>query len=844
MHLGVAPFVNQQREPFMNPFKILCLSFVSLISLSASVKEAQLINQSWAFQYFGDLNETDELQVKNKVIQKSFDDSSWRDLNLPHDWAIEMDFDKNLPNRTGKLPWQGLGVYRKKLQVSTKVNKRYFIHFDGAMSHAEVWLNGKSVGHWPYGYNAFQFEITDILNLNADNDLCVILKNPPNSSRWYPGAGIYRNVWLIEKDEVAITHDGIFVYAKNCDEEQSEIVIESELENTKTEALELTLVQKIKSAGNLIKELKPRSLSLNPGETKLVKQEALLKEAKLWSVENPHLYELESLLYHEGNLVDRVSNNFGLRSIEFNAQKGFLLNGEKVKLKGVCLHHDLGALGAAVNRTALERRFKLLKEMGCNAVRTAHNPMCPDFMDLCDRMGFLVVNELFDGWARSKTENDYGKHFYDWYKKDVANFVRRDRNHPSVIMWSSGNEVRDGYFGKEKLYENSRLLAEEFKFHDPTRPVTVGCDNIWFGFGGFQKTVDIFGYNYKPHKYAEFHERNPNIPIMGSETASTVSSRGEYFFPVVDDKNQGYNPKTFQMSSYDLYAPEWASAPDVEFEAQDKYDFVLGEFVWTGFDYLGEPTPFNNDPSILSNLKDPKAKKKLEEKMKRMGGAAPSRSSYFGIMDLCGFKKDRFYLYQAKWRPKLPIAHILPHWNWSERIGQVTPVHVYSSGDEAELFLNGKSQGVRKKEKYQYRFRWDDVIYEPGELRVVVKKQGEFWAENKKKSSTLAHRIKLSAEQTNPRVDDLIFVNAELKDIEGVTVPRDSREVRFKVEGPAEIIATGNGDPTSLESYRKHNRKFFNGFCQVIIRATGKGKIQVLAESSKLASGDVTVKTD
>ena len=824
----------------------LCLYLLFILNSQADdqVRTRELFNDSWKFQYFGILDESAVDKLSHDLPKETFNDSSWRELSLPHDWAIEGPFQKSLPNRTGKLPWQGVGVYRKTFKVSgPSVLDRFFIDFDGAMSHAKVWLNGKYLGMWPNGYNSFRIELTKAIHLDKQNHLCVILNNPINSSRWYPGAGIYRNVWLVKTGDFAVSHNGIFVQSKVLDQRSAEIKIQVELENRTQAKKTFSLVHKLFDASALVLEKKSSVFELESGMKSEFNEQLILQNPKLWGIEKPHLYKLKTYVYEGEKLVDQVENTFGIRSINFDANKGFFLNGKKIKLKGVCLHHDLGPLGTAVDTEAIARRLDLLKEMGCNAIRTAHNPFCPDFMDLCDQKGFLVVNELFDGWASPKTENDYAKHFFEWYKKDVANFVRRDRNHPSVIMWSSGNEVRDGYFGKEKLFEHSRMLSKEFKLHDSTRPVTVGCDNIWFGFGGFQKTVDLFGFNYKPHKYQEFHEKNPAIPIMGSETASTVSSRGEYVFPVVGDKNQGYDPKTFHMSSYDLYAPEWASAPDVEFAAQDKYDFVLGEFVWTGFDYFGEPTPFNNDPSILSNLKDPKQIKKLEEKMKRMGGAAPSKSSYFGIMDLCGFKKDRFYLYQAKWRPGLPMAHILPHWNWSERSGQITPVHVYSSGDEAELFLNGKSLGVRKKAKYEYRFRWDDVIYESGQLKVIVKKKGALWTEAFMKTSGAAEVLHLEAEEKSNDTSPLIFIKVKLLDAKGSLVPRDDREVEFSVEGDAEIVAVGNGDPTSHEPNKSNKRKLFNGLCQVIMKRTGSGLIRLTAKSKGMKSSSIELKS-
>ena len=418
-----------------------------------------------------------------------------------------------------------------------------------------------------------------------------------------------------------------------------------------------------------------------------------LPHPKLWSVKHPNRYVVRTTVQQGGRLLDAYETPFGVRTIEFTADRGFLLNGERLPLNGVCDHHDLGALGSALNTRALERQIELLQQMGCNAIRTSHNPPAPELLELCDRMGMVVMDEAFDCWARGKKKNDYHLLFPDWHEKDLRAMVRRDRNHPCVILWSIGNEI------PEQGSASGRAIAAELaaivRSEDPTRPVTSACNNTRAGYNGFQKELDVFGYNYKPGEYGKFREANPSQPLFGSETASCVSSRGEYFFPVSDDKSQG--KANFQVSSYDLYAPGWATPPDTEFRGQEQFPFTAGEFVWTGFDYLGEPTPYNADTSNLLNFTDPEEKARMEKELQELGKIhVPSRSSYFGILDLAGFKKDRFYLYQAHWRPDLPMAHILPHWNWPERIGQVTPVHVYTSGDEAELFLNGKSLGRKK----------------------------------------------------------------------------------------------------------------------------------------------------
>jgi beta-galactosidase len=514
-----------------------------------------------------------------------------------------------------------------------------------------------------------------------------------------------------------------------------------------------------------------------------------------------------------------------------------------VPIKGVCNHHDLGALGAAFNVRAAERQLEILKAMGCNAIRTAHNPPAPELLDLCDRMGFLVMDETYDTWQARKIRNDYHVLFPEWGEADLRALIRRDRNHPSVIMWSTGNEMPDQR--NQRGVDISRRLTAIAKEEDPTRPVTAGCNHDVAGFNGFQNTVDVFGYNYKPHLYEKFRATNASIPLIGSETASTVSSRGEYFFPVSDDKSQGL--ADFQVSSYDLYAPRWAMVADREFQFQDQLPFVGGEFVWTGFDYLGEPTPYNADLSNLNNYSNPEDRARAERELAEMGKIrTPSRSSYFGIVDLAGFAKNRYYLYQARWRPDLPMAHILPHWNWPERVGQVTPVHVYTSGDEAELFLNGKSLGRKKKGQFEYRLRWDDVVYQPGELKVVAYKNGRKWATATQRTTGPAAKLTLMPDRNRIAADgdDLSFVTVRVTDKGGLLVPRAKNKLKFKIEGPGEIVATDNGDPTSFESFQAPERKAFNGLALVIVRAKAgePGKITFTAEAEGLKAGTTTIR--
>ncbi|HJZ68853.1 MAG TPA: glycoside hydrolase family 2 TIM barrel-domain containing protein, partial [Blastocatellia bacterium] len=586
----------------------------------------------------------------------------------------------------------------------------------------------------------------------------------------------------------------------------------------------------------------PQALTIAAGANDRPSMTMRVSNPKLWSLERPNLYAAVITLEQNGKLLDRYETIFGIRTIKFDPDNGFFLDGEHVRLNGVCDHHDLGPLGAAINVRALERQIEILKEMGVNAIRTSHNPPAPELLDLCDRMGIVVMDEAFDAWHRAKKKNDYHLLFDDWHEKDLRAQIRRDRNHPCVILWSTGNEI--GEQRDAAGHQISEALAKIVHQEDPTRPATAAANYTEAGYNGFQKTVDVFGYNYKPTEYGKFREKNPGKSLFASETASCVSSRGEYFFPVVDDKAQGR--ADFQVSSYDLYAPRWAWPPDVEFKGLDEFPFTAGEFVWTGFDYLGEPTPYGGDSASMLNFTDPAEQARAAAELKSSGKIrVPSRSSYFGIVDLCGFKKDRFYIYQARWRPDLPMAHILPHWNWPERAGQITPVHVYTSGDEAELFLNGKSLGRKQKGQYQYRLRWDDVKYEPGELRVVAYKNGKRWSEDVVKTAGLAAKVMLKADRARLKADgqDLSFVTVSIADKNGLTVPRSKNRICFEISGPGEIIAVDNGDATSLESFQSKERNAYNGLCLVIVRARAaqSGQIKLRAHSEGLAGAEISI---
>lgn len=792
----------------------------------------------WKFARFGPMPDGTQRAEPDGLEAPSADDGSWRVLDLPHDWGVEGPFRAEIPGNTGKLPWAGIGWYRKSFTVpASDAGRRLYIDIDGAMSQSKVWLNGKYVGEWPYGYASFRLDLTQHVKFGEMNVIAIRLDNPPESSRWYPGGGLYRHVWLSTVPAAHLTHGGVFVRTPVAEADRAEIEVDAEITNLEAADGDYRVRHEILPMGaptRALASVESVPVKVEKGATVLAQTRLKLQKPALWSVEKPVLHLLRTTLLHKGKAVDSRDTVFGIRSIAFSANDGFQLNGKRVQLKGVCEHHDLGALGAAINTRALERKLEILREMGCNSVRTSHNPPAPELLDLCDRMGFLVLDEAFDCWEMGKTKNDYSRHFKDWHERDLATWVRRDRNHPSVILWSSGNEIREqGHPNGAKV---ARHLTEVIKKHDPTRLVTAGLNNANSVKNGFAKGVDVIGINYKPHLYAPNRALEPNMPIFGAETSSTVSSRGEYFFPVLDKRDAGF--RSFQVSSYDLYFPPWAHTPDTEWEGLDRNPYVAGEYVWTGFDYLGEPTPYQKDLTNLLNFTTEAEKARMLRQMEELGGNLPSRSSYFGIIDLCGFPKDRYYLYQSRWRPELPMAHILPHWTWPERNGEVTPVHVYTSGDEAELFLNGKTLGRKKKGEYQYRLRWDDVRYEAGELRVVAYKKGKRWAEAVQRTAGAPARLEVTADRKVAQADgqDLVYLTVRIIDAQGVVVPRQQTALRFSEKGPADVIAVCNGDATSFEPFQAKTIKAYNSMAQAILRSRKgqRGQVEVTIKADGL----------
>ncbi|QQL44280.1 beta-galactosidase GalB [Sulfuriroseicoccus oceanibius] len=792
----------------------------------------------------------DDVQLAPDAV--AFDDSSWRELNLPHDWAIEGPFHMDIENETGKLPWEGIGWYRKTFDVpASMAGKKVYLDFDGAMAQPKVYINGEFAGEWAYGYNSFRIDATPHLKVGEKNTVAVRLQNLPASTRWYPGAGIYRHVWLTVSPEVHIAHWGTYVTTPEITDEAATVAVETTIDNT-TEASGTFEVRSEVLDGEQVVATEVSSLDVPAGKTAMVPTSLTVKQPKRWDIESPNLYTLRTTLLKGDEVIDVKDTTFGIREIEWHNEKGFLLNGRKVVLKGVCLHHDLGPLGAAVHTRGMERQIEILQEMGCNSIRTAHNPPAPEFLELCDRMGILVIDELFDIWKMQKygKVNGYNIYWDEWNEKDTRNFMLRDRNHPSIIAWSTGNEIPE--LGTPSMHWVPAKLRDMIKSYDKTRPVTAGSNNPAAATNGFQNTVDVYGVNYHLGSYDALTKNRQDMPLYASETSSTVSTRGEYFFPVDWNKSKGFY--NFQVSSYDLYAPGWANRPDLQFEALDKYPRFAGEYVWTGFDYIGEPTPYNQDQSNALNFRDEKERKEAMELLKKLGNRAPSRSSYFGILDLCGFKKDRFYIYQARWRPDYPVAHILPHWNWEERQGEVTPVHVYTNGDEAELFLNGKSLGKRKiGEPHHYRLTWDEVKYAPGKLEVVVTKDGKEWAKAVKETTGEPAKLELTADRSTIANDgrDLSYLTIRVLDAKGREVPRTRLPVHVRISGPAEIVGIGNGDPTDHTVMKpvdptKARITAFNGLAQVIVRSkrgeSGAATIEIAGEGVGTTKVDVEVK--
>lgn len=761
------------------------------------------------------------------------DESHWEKVTVPHDWAIKGPFSvendlqtvkvtedgekkaSTRSGRTGGLPYAGVGWYRKHIRIGKEEEgKAFALEFDGAMSHAKVFVNNRFAGEWPYGYASFSFPITDLIRFGEDNVIAVRLENHNNSARWYPGAGIYRNVRLVKTNPVHIAHWGTYITTPEVSAASALVKIQTTLESAGSLPAGMHLETRIYNSLNqqVGEHSSQGQLTLQPV------QEIRINQPQLWSAEHPTLYHAITRIVKGKEVIDEYKTDFGIRTVSFNPATGMQVNGEKVKLKGVCLHDDLGALGMAVNKSALRYRFTLLKEMGCNAIRGTHNPHAPEVLELCDEMGFYFIDEAFDEWSKGKMDSGYSTLFNQWAGKDMEAMIRRDRNHPALIMYSIGNEIREQ--NEKDGAEVARYLTKICHETDPTRPVTAGFNNMNPAIkNGLADAVDIPGWNYKPDQYASLHRQHPNWVMLGSETASTVSSRGVYKLPAEIGIMKTWPDN--QSSSYDLEFCSWSQLPDKEWENQEN-DFMVGEFVWTGYDYLGEPTPYSSN--------------------------WPSRSSYFGIIDLSNIPKDRYYLYQSQWSAK-KVLHVLPHWNWEGREGTKVPVYVYTNYPSAELFINGKSWGKKSVDKKvllnKYRLRWEDALYEPGEVKVVAYDEAGNAVETKRiKTAGQPATIHLdpSHAKLSANGEDLSFVTVSIRDKDGNICPMADNLVHFSVTGAGRLRAVDNGNAASLEPFEADYRKAFSGKCMAIIQSSDQaGTITVKASGEGLGTATLTI---
>lgn len=820
---------------------------VGICVLSCVLSNAQrtevLLEKGWKFTR-EDNAQFSEIDVK---------DCKWESVVVPHDWAIYGPFSSQNDKqhvailqdgqkeamehagRTGGLPFVGVGWYRLKFDAPKSTdNKRVVLLFDGAMSEPQVFVNGKKAGEWKYGYNSFEVDITNFVSESGKNTLAVRLENMPESSRWYPGAGIYRNVHLITTEKTYFPTWGTQITTPVVNKDFAKIDIKTTIKTT-AKPEEIQLETKIFDQNNQL--VATTKSTLSKYDNGLLEQSFVIDNPKLWNVETPNLYYVESKLYEQNKLKDTLLSRFGVRSIELRPDKGFFLNGEKVIFQGVCNHHDLGPLGAAVNDAAIRRQIRILKDMGCNAIRTSHNMPAPELVTACDEMGMMLMVESFDEWQIAKVKNGYNRFFNEWAEKDLTNLIEHYRNNPSVVMWCIGNEVPNQ--GVEGECKTAKMLQDICHRLDPTRPVTQGMDNPHAVINNnFAAVMDVAGFNYRPFMYPENYKKLPQRLVLGSETTSALSSRGVYKFPVVRKRMAKY--PDHQASSYDVEHVGWGGLPDDDFIQYGDLPYCMGEFVWTGFDYLGEPTPYYED--------------------------WPSHSSLFGIIDLAGLPKDRYYLYRSHWNKTSPTLHVLPHWTFEGREGEVTPIFVYTSYPSAEVFINGKSQGRKTKDlsirvedsgtdealdslvrQKRYRLMWMDTKYEPGTVKVVAYDENGNVAEEKEiHTAGKPHHIELVADKTTLNADgkDLSFITVRVVDKDGNLCPDDDRQISFKVKGAGTYRAAANGKTTSLELFHLPQMTLFSGQLTAIVQADEKaGDINFEASAKGVKKAKLVLKS-
>ncbi len=823
---------------------LIVLSLAVTPLVNAQVRVRHTLERGWKFTR----------EDSKDFSRRAYDDAKWQSVVVPHDWAIYGPFSINNDKqkvaiaqdgqkeamehagRTGGLPFVGVGWYRLKFKVPEfSLGKTATLVFDGAMSHARVYVNGEEAGYWPYGYNSFQIDVTSLLKADEENTLAVRLENEAESSRWYPGAGLYRNVHLQVQGDAFVPVWGTQLTTPVVNREYAKIHLNTRLRMPAGKTLsDYRIVTELKDAsGKTVAAAQQQGMRYDDG---MFEQDFLVSAPMLWSPESPALYSAVSKIYEGDVLKDEYVTPFGIRSVEIIPDRGFYLNGERTLIKGVCNHHDLGPLGGVANEAGIRRQIRMLKEMGCNAIRTSHNMPAPELIRICDELGMMVMAESFDEWKAAKVQNGYHKLFDQWVEKDLTNLLHQFRNNPSIVMWCIGNEVPDQWDG-DRGPKLSRFLQDICHREDPLRPVTQGMDAPDAVVSNNMAAVmDVPGFNYRPHKYEANYKKLPQQIILGSETASTVSSRGVYKFPVVRRSMQKY--PDHQASSYDVEHCSWSNLPEDDFIQHEDLPYCIGEFVWTGFDYLGEPTPYYTD--------------------------WPSHSSLFGIIDLAGLPKDRYFLYRSHWNKEEETLHILPHWNWKGREGEVTPVFVYTNYPSAELFINGKSQGKRSKDlsvtiansadsasmlalkrQRRYRLMWMDTRYEPGTLTVVAyDEHGKPAARKEVHTAGKPHRIELVPDRWRIAADgkDLSFVTVRVVDKDGNLCPLAENEIRFKVKGAGVYRAGANGNPISLESFQLPKMKVFSGMMTAIVASDGKpGKMTLEATSKGLLKGAVTI---
>jgi beta-galactosidase len=788
------------------------LAFILLLSgfVSAQERTVTILKNGWKFQ----------LGNTQNAHAEKFDDTKWQSVSVPHDWAISGPFIPDGDGNTGKLPWKGEGWYRLKFSTpETDTEKRFILLFDGVMTQPKVYVNGQKAGGWDYGYNSFYLDVTSLLKKKGENILAVYADTRQHDSRWYPGAGIYRKVSLIAYNPVHTEIWGTQVQTAILKPHYADLLVRSFIKNESLVDKKIQVLQKIFKNGKYTSIAASTEINLRAGQSKNAENTFTINNPDRWSLESPNLYSAETSILENGKVLDISRTDFGIRDIRITPDNGLYLNDQRVQLKGVNLHSDLGPLGMAFDEKVFKRQLIIMKNMGCNAIRTSHNVPAPEVLELCDQMGLLVYNEAFDKYD-AKADISDTTNFDAFAQRNISNFIRRDRNHPSVFIWSVGNEMADQQLNLNGGFEKLQTMINYVKKYDPTRPVTMACDIFPAAKTRHFDFYDIHSWNYG-RRYSLARQMEPNKSVIVSESASTISSRGYYEFPLPKDKTQVSN--ALQMSSYDLNAPYWAEISDDDFMWQQDEPYIAGEFVWTGIDYLGEPTPYTNDWA----------------KEKGLPLTASSRSSYFGIVDLCGIPKDRYYLYKSYWNTTDTTLHILPHWNWPERVGQITPVFVYTSGDCAELFINGVSQGKKcknpKSENSVDRFRlmWENVTYQPGEIKVVAYKNGEILDSKTIATTADPNKVKITQDKVLKEKSDYYFFELAVTDNTGRECPTASNIIKISLKGDANIAGIDNGNPQNFQSFRSESIPLFNGKAMVILKSE-TGKFEITASSEGL----------